>query len=129
VHAHHADAAALVEHLQAYHDGDRRALEAGWHLHMFFPDHPLSSESDGEPPVGYPPLAMDSLASGMIAAGIGSCASCEWITFQLTPFAGPSPLFDVAIAGRHPPQVAAHCFLTTLLSALPLRAVTGVARC
>lgn len=137
LHIHGSDSGAaatpeMVRHLRAYHTGPDADEDAHWHIHLLFPWHVFHSDEtpgDRHAPVD-PLLAQQTIVdrAGPDAGSVSAFFSLQFWTW-CTPRpafacnAAPSTLNDV----RGPVGDSCDSFLTTMLRAAPLSAVTGVA--
>jgi len=137
LHIHGSDAGAaatseMVRHLRAYHTEPDAEAVAHWHIHLLLPWHIFHSDEtpgDRHAPVD-PLLAQQTIVE---RAGPDSCSVAALFTLQLwgwcfdaPAFTGPAP--ETMLSDAHG-QAGDPCdsFLTTMLRAAPLCAVTGVA--
>jgi hypothetical protein len=129
LHCHDADAKPdnihLTQHLEAYHPS-QNAAECDWHLHVMLMGDLVASGSDedeGERPTE-PPLVCTSAAS--------------LANLSLTLQSNVEPVFagvasdlssqNGSLLSRYS-NLSGNNFSTSLLSARPLCAVLGIARC
>ena len=122
----------MVRHMRAYHAGPDADADAHWHIHLLLPWHIFHSDDspgDRHAPVD-PLLARQTIVeragpdAGSVTA-LFALQPCGWCRDSFDSDCRPSPalLCDPVVQAGDP----CDSFLTTMLRAAPLCAVTGVA--
>ena len=120
--------ATLARHLVDYHTLSHEADE-GWHLHLLLPFGRCPGDDSEDDPSDTPdPLSIHgTLLTRNACVPDASSAFCAWRALPAACLGTAAS--DVPTQMHHRPPPRDCTFLGSLLSAAPLRAVTGVALC
>lgn len=137
IHSNDADAvtAGLAEHVRSRHADELGESHAHWHVHLMLPqDIRHTDDSPTAPEEPEDPLLAQSTVVQLSGSTAGVSLLLQW--HRLAEFSGDGSLSDSSALLSAGDRVSSgpagpneKSFLTTMLRAAPLCAVTGVALC
>lgn len=136
VHANHTDdrASRLARHVRTYHVDEPAEDAPHWHFHLVLPQDVLHTDDPANRDVPDDPLLSHRTLLQLTHSQANSSLFLKWFSYDtaLQETVAPAALTPSAPSDGIPSRNAvwrSGAFLTTLLCAAPLCAVTGVALC
>jgi hypothetical protein len=136
VHGNHSDDAAssLARHVRIYHDDEPADDVPHWHFHLVLPQDVLHTDDPANRDVPDDPLLSHQTVLQLTDTQANSSLFLRWSSYDRASAetVAPAALLKVATSDVNDSRQTvwrSGAFLTTLLHAAPLCAVTGVALC